>query len=46
MLTIEVDNVQTGVWERQDGLLSKSRAWRFVDVDLVTCYVYAQPLSL
>jgi len=47
MLAIEVANVQTGVWERRDGRWSESRAWRFVDVDdLITCDVYAQPLSL
>jgi len=47
MLAIEVANIQTGVWERWDGRWSESRAWRFVDVDdLVTCNVYAQPLSL
>ena len=47
VLAIEVADVQTGVWERQDGRWSESRAWRFVDVDdLVSCNVYAQPLSL
>jgi len=47
MLAIEVANVETAVWERRDGRRSESRAWRFVDVDnLVTCDVYAQPLSL
>jgi len=47
MLAIEVANVQTGVWERRDGRMSESRAWRFVDVDdLVICDVYTQPLSL
>ena len=47
MLAIEVANVQTGGWERRDGRWSTLRAWRFVDVDdLVTCDVYADPLSL
>jgi len=47
MLATEIANVQTGVWERRDGRWSKSRAWRFVDVDdLATCDVYAHPLSL
>jgi len=47
MLAVEVTNVQTGVWESQDGRWSKSRTWRFVDVDdLATCDVQAQPLSL
>ena len=47
MLAVEVTNMQTGVWERRDGRWSESRAWRFVDVDdLVSCDVYAQPLSL
>jgi len=47
VLAIEVANVQAGVWERRDGRWSESRAWRFVDIDdLVSCYVYAQPLSL
>ena len=47
VLAIEVANVQAGVWERRDGRWSESRAWRFVDVDdLVSCDVYAQPLSL
>ena len=46
MLAIEVANVQIGVWERRDGRRSESRVWRFVDVeDLVSCDVYAQPLS-
>jgi len=31
MLAIEVANVQTGVWERRDGLRNESRAWRFSD---------------
>jgi len=44
---VEVANIQAGVWKRRDGLSSESRAWRFVDVDnLVSCDVYAQPLSL
>jgi len=47
MLAIEVANIQTGVWKRRDGRWSKSRAWTFVDVDdLVTCDIYAHPLSL
>ena len=47
VLAIEVASVQAGVWERWDGRWSESRAWRFVDVDdLVSCDVYAQPLSL
>jgi len=47
VLAIEVAKVQAGVWEHRDGRGSKSRAWRFVDVDdLVFCDVYAQPLSL
>ena len=47
VLAIEVANVQAAVWERRDGRWSESRAWRFVDVDdLVSCDVYAQPLSL
>ena len=49
VLAIEVagKNVQAGVWERRDGRRSESRAWRFVDVDdLLSCDVYAQPLSL
>ena len=47
VLAIEVANVQAEVWERRDGRWSESRAWRFVDVDdLVSCDVYAQPLSL
>jgi len=47
VLAVEVTNVQTGVWERRDGLWCESREWRFVDVnDLVSCNVYAQPLSL
>ena len=47
VLAIEVANVQAGVWERRDGCWSESRAWTFVDVDdLVSCNVYAQPLSL
>ena len=47
MLAIEVTNVQTGVWELRDGRWSKSRVWKFVDVDdLVTCDVYAHQLSL
>jgi len=47
MLAAEVANIQTGVWERRDGRWGESRAWMFVDVDdLVSCDVYAQPLSL
>ena len=47
MLAVKVTNIQTGVWERRDGCWCESRAWRFVDVnDLVSCNVYAQPLSL
>jgi len=47
VLAIEVANVQAGVWERRYGRWSESGAWRFVDVDdLVSCDVYAQPLSL
>ena len=47
MLAVEVTNIQTVVWERRDGRWCESRAWRFVDVnDLVSCNVYAQPLSL
>ena len=47
MLAVEVANIQTGVWKPLDGRWSESRAWRFVDVnDLVSCDVYAQPLSL
>ena len=47
VLAIEVANVQVGVWERRDGRWSELRMWRFVDVDdLVSCDVYAQPLSL
>jgi len=47
VLAIEVANVQAVVWERRDGRWSESRAWRCVDVDdLVSCDVYAQPLSL
>ena len=47
VLEIEVANVQAGVWERRDGRRSEWQAWRFVDVDdLVSCDVYAQPLSL
>jgi len=47
VLAIGVANVQAGVWECRDDRWSVSRAWRFVDVDdLVSCDVYAQPLSL
>ena len=47
MLAVEVVNIQTGVWKRRDGRWGESRAWRFVDIDdLVSCDVYAQPLSL
>jgi len=47
MLDVEVVNIQTGVWERRDGRWCESRIWRFVDVnDLISCDVYAQPLSL
>jgi len=47
MLAVEVTNIQTEVWERRDGHWCESRAWRFVDVnDLISCDVYAQPLSL
>jgi len=47
MLAVEVANIQTGVWKRRDGRWGQRRAWRFVDVDdLVSCDVYAQPLSL
>ena len=47
VLVIEVAHVQAGVWECRGGRWSESRAWRFVDVDdLVSCDVYAQPLSL
>jgi len=47
MLAVDVPNIQTGVWERRDGRRCESRAWRFVDVnDLISCDVYAQPLSL
>jgi len=47
MLAIEVTNILAGLWERRDSCWSESRTWRFVDVDnLVTCDVYAQPLSL
>jgi len=43
---IEIANIQTGVWERQDGRRCESREWRFVDVhDLLACDVYAQPFS-
>jgi len=35
------------VWDRRYGRWCESRAWRFVDVnDLISCDVYAQPLSL
>ena len=45
--SVEVANMHTGVWERRDGRWRKSRAWRFVDAnDLISCDVYAQPLSL
>jgi len=44
---IEAANVQAGVWERRNGGWSESQAWSFVDVgDLVSCNIYAQPLSL
>ena len=44
---LAVTNIQTWVWERQDGRWCESRTWRFVDVnDLVSCDVYAEPLSL
>ena len=47
VLPIEVANVQAGVWERRNGRWSESHAWRFEDDDdLVSCDVYAQPLSL
>jgi len=47
MLAIEVANVQTAVWKRRDGRSSESRTWKLVDVDdLLSCDVYAQPLSL
>jgi len=47
MLAVEVAKVQTEVWERRDGRWCELRAWRFVDInDLVSCDVYAQPLSL
>ena len=47
VLAIEVANVQAGVWERRYGCWCESRTWTFVDVDdLVSCNVYAQPLSL
>jgi len=47
MLAVEVTNIETGLWERQDGRWCEMRVWRFVDVnDLVSCDVYAQPLSL
>jgi len=47
MLAVEVTNIQIGMWERRDGRWCESQAWRFVDVNyLVSCNVYAQPLSL
>ena len=47
VLAVEVANVQTGVWERRNGRWCESQTWRFVDFnDLVSCNIYAQPLSL
>jgi len=57
MLAFEDTKIQTGVWKRRDGRWCESRAWRFVRYgftltlrfyvdDLVSCDVYAQPLSL
>ena len=47
VLAVEAANTQTEIWERRNGRRCESRAWRFVDVnDLVSCGVYAQPLSL
>jgi len=47
MFAVEVANIETGVCERRDGRWCESRTWRFVDVhDIISCNVYAEPLSL
>ena len=47
MLAVEVANIESGMWKRQDGHRPESRAWRFIEVnDLISCYVHAQPLRL
>jgi len=47
MLAVEVANIQAGVWERRDGQRYELRRWRYVVFnDLISCDVYAQPLSL
>ena len=47
MLAVEVASIQVGVWERRDGHSCQSREWMFANVnDLISCDVYAQPLSL
>jgi len=35
MLAVEVANIQTGVWERQDDRGCESRAWTFIDVLMI-----------